>query len=525
MNYSKSFGKHEINALAGLEFRETKLNGSKALALGYDEQLQSSATHTVDFATMSTMSYAPYFFAASGGYPVSLFVFDPYIRDAMGVVTDTHHKYASGYFNATYTYDNKYNVFGSFRKDYADVYGLNAKFRGKPLWSVGAGWLIHNEKFMEDLKWINFLKLRASYGVTGNIYQGATSYMTATSGNLNSETNLPMGEIVSPANPNLKWEQSRITNIGIDYAFLNNRLRGSLDFYNKVGKDIFSNMTLDPTTGFSSMFVNMASMRNRGIELQLTYDWFRAQSRKDWAWTTNFTFSHNSNKVTSVENPSTRAYQLVRNPYVEGYPSSALWSYRFAGISDQEGEKGQTLWYVEDGNKKHDATGSSVDIMEYSGQAEPKVITGMDNSVRWNGFSVSILMAYYGGHKMRVLQEKETFGVPTTALASYFLNAWTPENPTNTPGIGRYSSNTLGSETTYGNVYVHDADFLKIRNIVLGYDFPSQWIKKFGMNRLTLRFQIDNPKALWVKNDVGVDPETLGIRNPSSYIFGLNVNF
>ena len=525
VNYSKSFGKHEINALAGLEFRETKLNGSKALALGYDDQLQSSATHTVDFATMSTMTYAPYFFAASGGYPASQFVFDPYIRDAMGVVTDTHHKYASGYFNATYTYDNKYNVFGSFRKDYADVYGLNAKFRGKPLWSVGAGWLIHNEKFMEDLKWINFLKLRASYGVTGNIYQGATSYMTATSGNLNSDTNLPMGEIESPANPNLKWEQSRTTNIGIDYAFLNNRLRGSLDFYNKEGKDIFSNMTLDPTTGFSSMFVNMASMRNRGIELQLTYDWLRAKSRKDWAWTTNFTFSHNSNKVTSVENPSTRAYQLVSNPYVEGYPSSALWSYRFAGISDQEGEKGQTLWYVEDGNKKHDTTGSSIDIMEYSGQSEPKVIMGMDNSVRWNGFSVSVLMAYYGGHKMRVLQENETHGVPTTAIASYFLNAWTPENPTNTPGIGRYGSNVLGSEPLYGNVYVHDADFLKIRNIVLGYDFPSQWIKKLGMNRLTLRFQIDNPKALWVKNDVGVDPETLGIRNPSSYIFGLNVNF
>ncbi|MDD6493638.1 MAG: SusC/RagA family TonB-linked outer membrane protein, partial [Bacteroidales bacterium] len=443
LNYVKSFGKHEINALAGLEFRETKLNGSKALALGYDDQLQSSATHTVDFGTMSTMTYSPNFFAASGGYPAQQFVFNPYIRDAMGVVTDTHHKYASGYFNATYTYDSKYNAFGSFRKDYADVYGLNAKFRGKPLWSVGAGWLIHNEKFMEELKWINFLKLRVSYGVTGNIYQGATSYMTATSGQLNSDTNLPMGEIESPANPNLKWEQSRTTNIGIDYSFFNNRLRGALDYYIKEGKDIFSNMTLDPTTGFTSMFVNMASMRNRGIELQLTYDWFRANTRKDWAWTTNFTFSHNSNKVTSVENPSTRAYQLISNPYVEGYASSAMWSYRFAGISDQPGEQGQTLWYAEDDNKKHAVQSGSVDIMEYSGQAEPKVIMGMDNSVRWNGFSVSILMAYYGGHKMRALQEKETFDVPSSAIASYFLNAWTPENPTNTPGIGRYSSSSL----------------------------------------------------------------------------------
>ena len=525
LNYSKTFGKHDIMAIAGLEFRETKQTGSKALLLGYDDQLQTSSTHTIDFATLSTLNYAPYFFGASGGYPASQFVFNPYIKEGMGIVTEQHHKYASGYFNLTYTYDEKYNVFASFRKDYADVYGLNAKFRGTPLWSVGAGWLIHNEDFMKDNKWINFLKLRASYGVTGNIYQGATSYMTASSGSLNSLTNLPYGTIESPANPNLKWEQSRTTNIGIDFGLLDNRLRGSIDYYNKVGKDIFSNRTLDPTTGFTSMFVNMASMRNRGIELQVTYDWFRAATRKGWSWTTNFTMSHNKNVITSVENPSTRAYQLTDNPYVEGYPSSALWSYRFAGISDQKGEKGQTLWYIEDGGKSHNASSKSTSIMEYSGQSEPKVIMGMDNSVRWNGFSFSILMAYYGGHMMRALAETETFGVPATAINSYFLNAWTPENPTNTPGIGRYASTAVGSEPGYSDISIHHADFLKIRNIVFGYDFPQQWIKHLGMNRLTLRFQIDNPKYLWVANSVHVDPETLGLRNPSSFIFGLNVNF
>lgn len=525
LNYSKTFGKHDIMAIAGLEFRETKQTGSKALLLGYDDQLQTSSTHTIDFATLSTLNYAPYFFGASGGYPASQFVFNPYIKEGMGIVTEQHHKYASGYFNLTYTYDEKYNVFASFRKDYADVYGLNAKFRGTPLWSVGAGWLIHNEDFMKDIKWINFLKLRASYGVTGNIYQGATSYMTASSGSLNSLTNLPYGTIESPANPNLKWEQSRTTNIGIDFGLLDNRLRGSIDYYNKVGKDIFSNRTLDPTTGFTSMFVNMASMRNRGIELQVTYDWFRAATRKGWSWTTNFTMSHNKNVITSVENPSTRAYQLTDNPYVEGYPSSALWSYRFAGISDQKGEKGQTLWYIEDGGKSHNASSKSTSIMEYSGQSEPKVIMGMDNSVRWNGFSFSILMAYYGGHMMRALAETETFGVPATAINNYFLNAWTPENPTNTPGIGRYASTAVGSEPGYSDISIHHADFLKIRNIVFGYDFPQQWIKHLGMNRLTLRFQIDNPKYLWVANSVHVDPETLGLRNPSSFIFGLNVNF
>ena len=161
-----------------------------------------------------------------------------------------------------------------------------------------------------------------------------------------------------------------------------------------------------------------------------------------------------------------------------------------------------------------------------TGQSEPKVIMGMDNSVRWNGFSFSILMAYYGGHMMRALAHNETFSSTwSTAIASYFLNAWTPEHPTDIPGIGRYASTTTGSETTYSNNAIHHADFLKIRNIVLGYDFPQEWFRGTGINRLSLRFQIDNPKYLWVANDVHVDPETLGLRNPSSYIFGLNSSF
>ena len=526
LNYSKTFGKHDIMAIAGLEFRETKQMGSKALMIGYDDQLQTSSTHTIDFATLSTMDYTDFFMREASGFPANQFVFSPYIEDGMGIVPEQHHKYASGYFNLTYTYDEKYNVFGSFRKDYADVYGLNAKFRGTPLWSVGAGWLIHNEDFMKDIKWVNFLKFRASYGVTGNIYQGATSYMTATSGELNRYTNLPYGTIESPANPNLKWEQSRTTNIGIDFGLLDNRLRGSIDYYNKVAKDVFSYRTLDPTTGFTSMFVNLASMRNRGVELQLTYDWFRAANRKGWSWTTNFTMSHNSNIVTDVENPSTRAYELISRPYVKGKPASALWSYRFAGISDQQGEKGQTLFYIEDGGTAHSAQSHSTSILEYSGQSEPKVIMGMDNSVRWNGFSFSILMAYYGGHKMRALAETEAFASSwSSAVKSYFLNAWTPEHPTNTPGIGRYASLSLASEPSYSNTAIHNADFLKIRNIVLGYDFPQEWFRGTGINRLSLRFQIDNPKYLWVANKVHVDPETLGLRNPSSYIFGLNLSF
>jgi len=524
-DYSNVFGKHAITALAGLEFRDTKYNGTKALALGYDEQLQNSSTHTVDFGALSQMEYNEYYMGLAGGYPSYSQVFVPYLMNGMGVIVEQHHRYASGYFNATYTYDDRYNAFFSFRKDYADVYGLNSKFRGKPLWSVGAGWNIHRERFMGGARWVDFLKLRVSYGVTGNIYQGATSYMTASSTGLNKYTNLPYGDIESPANPNLKWEQSRTTNIGVDFAFLNNRLRGSIDYYNKAGKDIFSNRTLDPTTGFTSMFMNTASMRNRGVEIALNSEIFRQMARKQFGWSASLTLSHNKNEITDVENPATTASQLISTPYKAGYPVSAVWSYRFAGISDEEGMQGQTLWYVEDDVKEHSTAGKGTEILEYSGQSEPKVIIGLSNSLTWNGFSLSFMLSYYGGHKMRALCENETFGVGEgLAVPSYFVNAWTPDNKTNTPGIGRYSSYSLAYETYNSNTAVHDADFLKMRNIIIGYELPKAWLQRIGVSRVSLRFQIDNPKYLWVKNKVHVDPETLGIRSQSSYIFGLNVN-
>lgn len=537
VNYANKFGRHEVVALAGTEFRETLYSGTRSLMLGYDDQLQNASTQTIDFATISQMRYSDSYMLLSRGFPSIQFAYDPYIRGNMSPIVEQHHRYASAYANFTYTYDEKYNVFGSFRKDYADVYGLNVKFRGRPLWSVGLAWNVNNENFMKGVDWINALKLRLSYGVTGNIYQSATSYMTASSTELNYYTNEPFGTIVSPANPNLKWERTETTNIGIDYSFVENRFRGSLDYYRKIGKDLFSYKTLDPTTGFTSMFMNVADMVNNGFELTFTGDWIRERRRSDFGWSSTLTFAFNKNKITNVENASTRAYELLSNPYVVGYPTSALWSWRFAGISDAQGEKGMTLWYVENDGKNHSASNASVEVMEYSGQTEPVVIAGFDNRFTWNGFSLSVLMAYYGGHVMRALIEDETFDVGSgQAVGSYFLNAWTPENPTNTPGIGRYASQSLGREPSNSDISVRNAAFLKIRNVVLGYELPENWARRIGASRVNLQFQVDNIPAVWTAfrpyktmpyydKSVRFDPETRGIPQRSSYIFGLHINF
>ena len=545
LNYSGTFGKHEIVALAGLEFRETLYAGTRSLMLGYDDQLQNAATQTVDFGALSLIKNSPSYqiTSAGGGYPAYNNVYVPYIDGSMSPIVEQHHRYASGYANFTYTYDKRYNVFGSFRKDYADVYGLNVKLRGRPLWSAGVAWNMGEEDFMKEADWINTLKLRLSYGVTGNIYQGATSYMTAESTGLNIITTLPYGEIKSPANPNLKWEQTRTINAGVDFSFVDNRFRGSFDYYRKQGLDLFSYKTLDPTTGFTQMFVNSADMTNHGVELMLTADWIRERRRSDFGWSSTLTFAVNKNKITNVDNPAIQAYQRFSNPYVVGYPTSAIWSYEFAGISDAEDSRGHTLWYgkvnEETGEKSigTSAQGAPVSILVYSGQTEPVVIAGLDNRFVWNGFSLSVLMAYYGGHKMRALVEDEVMGIGSAvALPSYFNNAWTPEKPTLTPGIGRYGSTAHGSEPLHSDISVRDASFLKIRNIVFGYEMPERWARAINADRINLQFQIDNLPPVWTgfrpgkemsyyaKNAV-FDPETGGIPLRSSYIFGLHINF
>lgn len=539
-NYANTFGKHSVNALAGLEFRETLSRGTSSIQVGYDDQLQTGNSAITDFGTLANMTYSDYFMKNSGtGYSARQFAYGVYLQGSMQPIPEVKHRYASGYANATYTYDERYNVFGSFRKDYADVYGLNAKYRGKPLWSLGAAWNIDKEDFMKSVEFVNFLKLRFSYGATGNIYQGASSYLTAKTGKLTYWTNVPFANIISPANPLLTWEKTYTTNIGVDFSLWNNRVRGAIDYYHKKATDVFSNKTLDPTTGFTSMFVNAANMVNNGIELQVTADWFRPAARNQFGWSTSLTLAHNSNEVTSVENPATRAYELISTPFKEGYPASAVWSYRFAGIDGSKynekgelmeqpynlGSPGQTLWYGDDDVVSHSPSSGSPEILEYSGQRDPKVVMSLDNRFEWNGFSLSIMMAYYGGHVMRALPEVEVFSDTYGTLAEYFVNSWSPENDKSlTPGWGRYSSQAIGREPSNGNNSIHKADFIKIRNIVLGYSFPKEWLKPCHINRANLQFQINNPGFIWRANKVNVDPETMGVSLPASYVFTLNLN-
>jgi len=524
VNFARTFANdHAVNVLAGMEFRDTRSSGKQNLLLGWDDQLQSHSSTLVSYPDLAAYTSSAYFLA---GFPALTQLYQPYIQNVIVPVSEVWHRNASGYANLTYTYKGRYNAFGSVRKDYADVFGLASEFRGAPFWSIGASWNIEQEEFMSKFKFIDALKLRTSYGYTGNIYQGATSYMTASTSVKNRYNSLPMALINSPGNSELSWEQTGTFNIGLDFSLLNYRLSGTLDWYNKKSDKVFSNKSLETTKGFTSLVMNLAEVKNNGLELTLAYDWFRPQNRKDFAWRTSGTAAWNKNEITYVETQAATASAAITS-YKPGYPVSALYSYVFAGLNAD----GVQTWLAADGNiiVGNTIANNTPNSVVFSGQSVPKHTFAMENYFSWNGISLNITMVYYGGHVMRALQVQPIVGAfPSSTMASYYVDAWMP-NKTNTivPGIGEHNKTTTAAGSVQNNtdIFVHPADFLKIRNIVLGYDLPKDFIARIGFENITLRFQINDPAPLWTKNKVGVDPETRGIRRLTYYTFGLNFKF
>jgi len=524
--YQRSFGKHDLDVIAGTEFRQTRSKGTGGLLLGYDDQLQSQSTSAVSFPALNafknTTAFKPGFGTSS--------LYNTYLAGAIGVVPETVHRFNSNYANATYTYDNRYNIFGSYRIDYADVFGLDEKFRGKPLWSTGIGWNLQNEQFLSSASWINFLKLRATYGITGNIVQGISSFLTANSTLSNPVTNQPLSVVTNAANPDLRWEKTATVNLGLDFSLFKGRLNGSVDWYSKKSSDVLITQRLDPSEGFTSQIINNGNLTNNGLEFNLEYSWFKPTRKDDFSWSTSAVLSWNKNKITSIDEVATTPLALAQGGYKVGYPVNSLFSFQYKGLDGV----GQPQWLKGDGSLSAIAlTGNDLGAMVYSGSADPQLNVNMANEFHYKGFGLYILMVYYSGQHLRALVPEILNGVPYGPLPAYVTNSWTPQN-TNTiiPGFGQYAPGTYPgtqvaptSQLAYSDSFVRSGDFLKIRSAALSYQVPQKINRLLASKNINLRFQLNNPKALWTRNKLGIDPETGGASLPASYVLGINVNY
>ncbi len=531
-NYARKFAeRHHVDALVGYEYRQTFSKTQTGTLFGYDPQTLTNGNGKLNMGDLYNAD------ATDLGRLYS--AWDGYSTSEAGRNTWVKHRYKSYYGTLHYTYDARYAVSGSYRIDECDLFGADKKFRRRPLWSVGLSWNAQNESFMHDLTWLNILKPRFSYGVTGNINSGYSSYLTASIG-INAHTGDKLAVVTTPPNDQLRWEKTRTTNFGIDFAFLNYRINGSIDMYHKKGSDVLSLIDVDPSTGFNQMLNNNAMTTNRGIELQLDADILRASTSNDLGINLAFAIAYNKNKISRLNYKATSGYSALTS-YHEGFPVNSIYSYLFDHIeTDDEGYQ-QIVWQKADGST-HDSrlySGADFDADDviYSGGLDPTWSGSLTPTITWKGFSLSAMFVWYTGHYMRPYSSiwRYNTGINYGNNSSQSdLDWWNlpEEQRANIPGNGymMYQTNVSSSDAVYSSANIDHADYAKLRNLVLSYNFPTRLCRRLHMQQIRLRLQA-NELCTWVRNSAGLDPEAvsstgnLSFRTPRSYTVGLYVNF
>ena len=436
--------------------------------------------------------------------------------------TESERRFMSYYGQGTYIYKGKYVATGSFRIDQSNLFGVDPKYKNKPLWSAGVNWRAGDEDFIKDLGWVNQLQFRAATGFNGNVPTSNNgSYLILRTG-LNTVLNSPLAynDVLTPENLSLRWETTKNYNLGTDYSLFNNRISGSIDWYVKKATDVFGNFDADPTSGFNEYNANTASIQNKGLELMVNSQ--NVKSAK-FEWRTQITASFNQNKVLDVKATEFANSQLIvdGSNAVKGLPLGALYSYNYGGLN----AAGQPYVLDKNGNQKVLAFygTSQVDVTKddlvYNGTSTPKYVLGLNNQFSMGAFDLSALFMYYGGHVMRIEQPNPNgIGYYSNNPLQGSLNFWRkPGDEANTriPGFVGASSTAPGYYQTYAlygyqyaSEFVRKADYIRLRDVVITYHANAKFLQQAGMKNTQLRLQAQNPyRYTFSGNDI--DPDAI----------------
>ena len=519
LNYDHTFAaKHNVVALLGHEVRKTVVDYDNNTLYNYDPDMLTFSL--VDQSALNST------YGLMGGYGLQTrdFAYMRYIDN----------RFVSWFANAAYTYDNKYMLSASVRWDRSNLWGTGSKYQNKPIWSFGAGWNIDRESWF-NVAWVNRLKLRASYGIAGNIAKDAAPYMTANYLN-NSNVGGIYGSVSRRPNPSLSWEKTTTANIALDFALLNNRLAGSVEYYNKKGTDLLANTMGVPTEGFgyTTYSINNGEMRNRGVELSLTG---RIVQTADIDFDATLNYSYNKNKVlyVNVEAPVyflqldyPEAYPIIGNPY------NAIYAYQWAGLS------AEGLPQVLDASGEATTRNpSDLAAIVYAGTTEPTQLASLNLHLRVKNFDFSCLWLMQAGHMMRNTDLPMLSSAYNYSLRSYvtamgavnkdITNRWRKpgdELVTDIPAA-IFGENPLFSDASrtiygYADNNVISATNLRLANISVAYNLPHTWLSKVKMSGARLQFNVENAVTFAKSKEAKY---MLGGYNAPNYVLGLYLDF
>lgn len=436
-----------------------------------------------------------------------------------------------------YNLFEKYLLTASLRVDGSSRFGENNKYGVFP--SFAFAWRLENEEFIQNIDFISSLKLRTSWGQTGNQaignYQSMTTYASgqmAVIGNQQVSTTTPN----RVANPDLKWETSEQLNFGLDYGFKGNRISGSLDWFVKTTRDMLLNLPIPRTTGFTTMMTNVGSVRNGGFEVLVN----SINLTGPLSWETNLNMTWMNNKVLDlggIDRIFTGSAGGTSNVALiqEGIPMYSFYGYIIDGVWQQGDDFSTTKDNVKPGDFKYrDINGDQVvnaDDRTVLGSPFPNFMASLTNNFSYKGFNLNIFLDGVWGSKMLNNNLVDTYfpaNLMRNRLAEPMLNRWTPANPSNV-----YPSfiNPLGQGKKEVNSYtVENADFVRLNTVKLGYDFNLRQsaIKGLGV------FVTGQNLAIWTKYkgyDPSINPNGGGVRidwnafpTARTILFGVNIN-
>jgi TonB-linked SusC/RagA family outer membrane protein len=441
------------------------------------------------------------------------------------------------YMNASYTLHNLYTISGSARDDAANLFGVNTNRRTQPLWSAGLAWQINHERFYHA-DWLPYLKLRATYGRNGNISRLSSAYTTATysQGGFTGTPYL-IGTIQGLSNPNLRWEQVGILNLGLDFS-MKKAITGSLEFYQKHATDLIGAAPGDPTLGLTQIpgipgyyYANNASLKGSGIDLQLEAHILDGESPSVLKWTSNFIFSKTISQVQRylLTNSAGASYldQNAINPH-PGQPIYAVNSFKWKGLDNA----GDPIGYY-NGKPSKDwvsiINNTPIDSMVFNGSAHPTIFGALRNTFEWRHFSASFNISYKFGYYFRrpSISYSDLFS-HWTGNADYTLRWQQPgdEAKTIVPAAGDPANVMRDRFYLNSNVLVEKADHIRLEDIVISYDLEKKDHSWLPFGRIRFYNYFSNLGLLWKANKSGIDPYYINIPKEAHRIsLGINISF
>ena len=415
------------------------------------------------------------------------------------------------FIQAQYDYGKRYFLTATFRAEASSIFAPKNRVGYFP--SVAASWLISNEEFMKSQDVVSFLKLRASYGITGNNNIPAYKYLATYA--LNSLYQNKVSATPSRlANPLLHWETANMAAVGIDLAFIN-RIDMSIDLYNTDNTGLLLNVPVAPSTGFFEVTKNAGSVRNQGIEYRIDANVLKIGK---WNWDIGFNIGFNRNRVTKTPNgPFLQTASSVSQQVKEGQDIYSWYMKEWAGVNP---ENGDPLWYVVDENEQYvlDENGNKTTTNDYNatnahvvGKATPLFSGGLNTQLSWNGIFLSVNTNFTYGNKIYNYTR-----MSTDADGAYVgYNQMSIEN--SVQGWSRWEKagdvathpkamlNGNKNSNAISSRYLEDGSYFRIKNLTVGYDFPTKLIKKAYMTRCRIYFSADN--LFTATKFSGMDPE------------------